>query len=108
MKYTLRGWARVKAILRDLAYGLHSRFPLCCVLDFVYAVHFERELAATYRWRQFSMRPAERSNIEYVPCRLCLAKIRVGKQEPVTDWCECDEEQRWSCRLFSGRNKKAA
>lgn len=67
----------------DLAFGLHSRIPICCIRFFI------QEWGPTGVWRredQLYQQAVEHAKFGYMPCPKCLgkhqkAKIRICAQE---------------------------
>jgi hypothetical protein len=104
-RHERRGLRALLDAIDDFVLGLHSGIPLCCVLDFLHTTYVRRkEFTARQRWREFNMegRWAKRSDISYVPCRLCLPLIYAGEKTPATV-CKCARRERLLCRFYEWR-----
>lgn len=95
---------RLYRALRDIAFGLHSGIPLCCVLAFVRDDWQGKHLVASRRKKALGYKVMH-SPWSYAPCWRCAGEIKLGERTPAVV-CDCRKCERLSCAFWSWRTSR--
>ena len=66
-----------KTLMFDVVNGIISRYPVCCILNFIYDIYVLRKSPSENRNKKFDL-----SELEWVPCYIhCKYKLKLSKKD---------------------------